>query len=50
MRIATQVAERKREKPEQYCPVPRCLYRTNGRPCPRHPATLYRHETPKTQM
>lgn len=34
---AAQVAQRKREKPWLYCPVPRCLWRTgDGTLCPRH--------------
>ena len=33
---ASKVAENKRQHPEYYCPVPRCLWRTGGGRCPRH--------------
>ena len=33
---ASKDAENKRQHPEYYCPVPRCLWRTGGGRCPRH--------------
>lgn len=47
MRIAALVARNKAKHPEQFCPSPRCLWRTakldhatqtysGGGPCPRH--------------
>lgn len=36
MNTAAKVAQRKEKHPEMYCPVPRCLWRTNGERCPRH--------------
>lgn len=36
MRTAAKVAERKRERPAEYCPHPKCLWRTGGGFCPRH--------------
>lgn len=35
--VAAQVAAQKRKHPELYCPRDRCLWRTGGGPCPRHP-------------
>jgi ribosomal protein L37AE/L43A len=37
MSYAAQVAARKAAHPENYCKNPRCLWRTTGSPCPRHP-------------
>lgn len=34
--VAAQVAERKRTHPGDFCPVLRCLWRTDGAYCPRH--------------
>lgn len=34
--VAARVAQRKAHHPEMFCPVPRCLWRTNGERCPRH--------------
>jgi hypothetical protein len=36
MRIAAQVREHKEAHPEQYCPNPRCLWKTGGGFCPNH--------------
>jgi len=36
--VAAKVAESKRLHPDQFCPVDRCLWRTGGGRCPRHPA------------
>lgn len=36
--VAAKVAKHKRLHPELYCPHPKCLWRTNGGRCPRHPA------------
>lgn len=37
MNTAAKVAERKRNRPELYCPAPRCLWLTgDGSLCPRH--------------
>ena len=33
---AAKVAAHKAKHPEQYCPTPRCLWKTGGRYCPRH--------------
>lgn len=35
--VAASVAEAKRRHPEKFCPVDRCLWRTGGGRCPRHP-------------
>jgi len=35
--VAASVAKSKSEHPEQFCPVERCLWRTGGGRCPRHP-------------
>jgi len=35
---AVKVAKQKRERPEWYCPVKGCLWRTGGGYCPRHEA------------
>lgn len=41
MRIAARVAQDKREHPEKFCPIDRCLWRTgDGSRCPRHPAPV----------
>jgi len=37
---AALAAEAKRLHPDQFCPVARCLWRTGGGRCPRHPAPL----------
>lgn len=37
---AAAIAEQKRRHPEKFCPVDRCLWRTGGGRCPRHPASL----------
>ncbi len=35
--VAAKVAQRKADHPEQFCPAPRCLWRTgDGGYCPRH--------------
>lgn len=34
--IQARVALDKDARPERYCPVPRCLWRTGGGCCPRH--------------
>ncbi len=36
MSTAAKVAQAKEKRPEQFCPVPRCLWRTGGGYCPRH--------------
>lgn len=36
MNTAAKVAERKRLHPEEFCPRPHCLWRTDGAWCPRH--------------
>ena len=36
MNTAARVRARKDEHPEDYCPSPRCLWRTGGGWCPRH--------------
>lgn len=36
MSTAARVRARKHEHPEDYCPSPRCLWRTGGGWCPRH--------------
>jgi hypothetical protein len=36
MSTAAKVALQKEKRPEMYCPVPRCLWRTGGGFCPRH--------------
>jgi len=36
MTTAQKVAEHKAKHPDQYCPRPRCLWRTGGGHCPRH--------------
>ena len=36
--VAAKVAESKRLHPDQFCPAERCLWRTGGGRCPRHPA------------
>ena len=46
--VAVKVAKQKAGRPELYCPVPRCLWRTNGGYCPRHsrlevPSDVRRH-------
>lgn len=48
--VAASVAASKREHPEQFCPVPRCLWRTfNGAHCPRHRAGDGLLTTPQAQ-
>jgi hypothetical protein len=39
MRVAASVAAAKERRPDQYCPKPRCLWRTGGGYCPRHAPT-----------
>lgn len=35
--VAAAVAKSKAAHPEQFCPFERCLWRTGGGRCPRHP-------------
>ena len=35
--VAASVARAKEAHPEQFCPHPKCLWRTGGGRCPRHP-------------
>ena len=48
MRTAAAVRKRKSERPEDYCHVPACLWRTGGKygsPCRKHPVYLNSEET-----
>ena len=42
--VAAKVAESKRLHPERFCPASRCLWRTDGSPCPRHMPVLPKEE------
>ena len=42
--VAAQVANSKRNHPEQFCPVELCLWRTGGGRCPRHPALIVQQD------
>ncbi len=47
MKIKAQVALRKKKYPERFCPVPKCLWRTEGGEfCPRHSSGTSKSQTP----
>lgn len=49
--VAKSVRMAKESRPENYCPVPRCLWRTGGGYCPRHaPAASSSGENRETRM